>query len=189
MVTTVSSFAAQISALEYPCEARTFTVREKALTFVLSSLLFTATVLEGLFGEYHSSSAALGQQRPEVTKQPLTCDWSATSEALCDVKSSLRSKYRGKVCAGGEYNDNECLFSLSIFVPARRNAFSCLLLSPSWDWTVLPLFTPFVGPDGSSYRYGGRFLHLDAVTTQGWFSQVFHCNLYGVRERVDPTHY
>ena len=57
--------------------------KEKALTFVLSS--FTATVLEGLFGEYHSSSAALGQQRPEVTKQPLTCDWSATSEALCDV--------------------------------------------------------------------------------------------------------
>ena len=57
--------------------------RKKALTFVLSS--FTATVLEGLFGEYHSSSAALGQQRPKVTKQPLTCDWSATSEALCDV--------------------------------------------------------------------------------------------------------
>ena len=42
-------------------------------------------MLEGLFGEYHSSSAALGQQRPKVTKQPLTCDWSATSEALCDV--------------------------------------------------------------------------------------------------------
>ena len=41
--------------------------KNKALTFVLSSLLFTATVLEGLFREYHSSSAALGQQRPEVT--------------------------------------------------------------------------------------------------------------------------
>ena len=54
----------------------------KALTFVLSSLLFTATVLEGLFGEYHSSSAALGQQHPEVTKQPLVRDWSATSQAL-----------------------------------------------------------------------------------------------------------
>ena len=60
-------------------------LRKKALTFVLSSLLFTATVLEGLFGEYHSSSAALGQQRPEVTKQPLVCDWSVTSKALCDV--------------------------------------------------------------------------------------------------------
>ena len=55
--------------------------KKKALTFVLSSLLFTATVLEGLFGEYHSSSAALGQQRPEVTKQPLVRDWSATSES------------------------------------------------------------------------------------------------------------
>ena len=42
-------------------------------------------MLEGLFGEYHSSSAALGQQRPEVTKQPLVCDWSATSKALCAV--------------------------------------------------------------------------------------------------------
>ena len=58
---------------------------EKALTFVLSSLLFTATVLECLFGEYHSSLAALGKQHPEVTKQPLVCDWSATSEVLCDV--------------------------------------------------------------------------------------------------------
>ena len=45
--------------------------KEKALTFVLSSLLFTAIELEGLFGEYRSSSAVLGQQRPEVTKQPL----------------------------------------------------------------------------------------------------------------------
>ena len=59
--------------------------KRKALTFALSSLLFTATLLEGLFGEYHSSSAALGQQRPEVTKQPLVRDWSATFEALCDV--------------------------------------------------------------------------------------------------------
>ena len=67
-----------------PCLAITSSAEEKkALTFVLSS--FTATVLEGLFGEYHSSSAVLGQQRPKVTKQPLTCDWSATSEALCDV--------------------------------------------------------------------------------------------------------
>ena len=31
-------------------------------------LCWIATVLEGLFGEYHSSSAALGQQHPEVTK-------------------------------------------------------------------------------------------------------------------------
>ena len=59
--------------------------KRKALTFALSSLLFTATVLEGLFAEYHSSSAALGQQRPKDTKQPLVRDWSATSEALRDV--------------------------------------------------------------------------------------------------------
>ena len=42
---------------------------------------------------------------------------------------------------------------------------------------ALPLFTPFVGPDGSSYHYGGRFLHLGAVTTQEWSSQVFHCHI------------
>ena len=40
-----------------------------------TSLCWTATVLEGLFGEYHSSSAALGQQRPDIAKQPLVCDW------------------------------------------------------------------------------------------------------------------
>ena len=55
---------------------------KKALTFVLSPLLFTATVLRP---EYHSSSAALGQQHPEVTRQSLVCDWLATSEVLCDV--------------------------------------------------------------------------------------------------------
>ena len=60
-------------------------LRKKALTFVLSSLLFTATVLEGLFGEYHSSSAALGQQRPEVTKQPLVCDWLAIGRVVWSI--------------------------------------------------------------------------------------------------------
>ena len=69
--------------------------------------------------------------------------------------------------AVNELNTKVSAFFLSILVPARRNAFSCLLLRPSWDWTALPLFTPFVGPDGSSYHYGGRFLHLGAVTTQG----------------------
>ena len=54
--------------------------------------------------------------------------------------------------------------------------FLASFLSPSWDWTALPLFTPFVGPDGSSHHYGGRFLHLDAVMTQGWSIQVLHCH-------------
>ena len=40
--------------------------------------LLSATVLEGLFGEYHSSSAALGRQLPGVTKQPLFSDWPAS---------------------------------------------------------------------------------------------------------------
>ena len=46
-------------------------------------------------------------------------------------------------------------------------AFSCLLLRPTWDWTALPLFTPFVGPDSSSRYYGRCFLHLGAAATQG----------------------
>ena len=37
---------------------------------VVGLLLDSTTVLEGLFGEYHSSSAALGKQRLGVTKQP-----------------------------------------------------------------------------------------------------------------------
>ena len=146
----------------------------KALTYVLSSLLFTATELEGLFGEYHSSSAALGQQHPEVTKQPLVCDWSATCEALV-----FSEKASSTVAVNSsELNTKVSAFFLSIFVPARRNAFSCLLLRPSWDWTALPLFMPFVEPDGSSHHYGGRLLHLGAVTTQGRSSQVFHCHAW-----------
>ena len=42
---------------------------------------------------------------------------------------------------------------LSLIYIARQNAFSCLLSHPLWDWTALPLFTPFVGPDGSLHLY------------------------------------
>ena len=50
-----------------------YIVKKKAthLCTELSMPCWIATVLEGLFGEYHSLSAALGQQRQEVTKQPL----------------------------------------------------------------------------------------------------------------------
>ena len=40
-------------------------------------------------------------------------------------------------------------------------------------WTALPLFVPFMGPGGSSYHYGRRFLHLGAVTTQGSLAKSF----------------
>ena len=75
---------------------------KKALTSVLSSLpCWTATVLEGLYGEYHSSSAALGQQQPEVTKQPLVHDWWATSEALINCHFAQNAK--GSLCRGYIY--------------------------------------------------------------------------------------
>ena len=50
-----------------------YIVKKKAthLCTELSSLCWIVTVLEGPFGEYHSSLAALGQQCQEVTKQPL----------------------------------------------------------------------------------------------------------------------
>ena len=139
---------------------------KNALTFVLSSLLFTATVLESLFEEYHSSSAALSQQSSEITKQPLcfrscrpitnklfvVCDW-----------YSLKRPSSTVAVNSSELNTKVSAFSLVFFIPARQNAFSCLLLRHSWDWTALPLFMPY----GSSHHYGGRFLHLGAVTTQG----------------------
>ena len=77
-----------------------YELKKKALTFVLSSLLFTATVLEGLFGECHSSSTALGQQRPEVNKQPLVRDWSVTSEVLCDVNCRFTQNTERKFVQG-----------------------------------------------------------------------------------------
>ena len=50
---------------------------EKKVTYlcVVRLLLESTTVLEGFFGEYHSSTAALGKQRLGVTKQPPFGDW------------------------------------------------------------------------------------------------------------------
>ena len=89
----LSSHGLTISLSAVPCTI------EKALTSEVSSLLLTATVLEGLFREYHSS-AALGQQRPEVTKQPLVCDWLATSEALYDVNYRFAQNTEGTFVQG-----------------------------------------------------------------------------------------
>ena len=75
-----------VAALPYtvPCiqllvfaVSKCFPVSEKKVTYlcVVRLLLDCITVLEGLFGEYHSSSAALGKQRLGVTKQPPFVDW------------------------------------------------------------------------------------------------------------------
>ena len=56
-------------------------------------------MLEGLFGEYHSSSAALGRQCPGVTKQRPFSDWPASS-VRADVKLSfvpIQRKVNGNV--------------------------------------------------------------------------------------------
>ena len=66
-------------------------------------LCWIATVLEGLFGEYHSSSAALGQQRPEVTKTT-TCTWLAGNPwNTYDIKPSSLEVQR-EICAGVNKN-------------------------------------------------------------------------------------
>ena len=72
-----------------------------------------------------------------------------------------------------ELNTKVSAFSLVCFVPARQNAFSCLFFAPFGELDALPLFTPFVRPDGSSHHYGGRFVHLGAVTTQGSLAKSF----------------
>ena len=67
--------------LEFLSPKQIHTYGQKRVTHLcteLPLLCWIATVLEGLFGEYHSSSAALGQQHPEVTRQPLLRDWLAT---------------------------------------------------------------------------------------------------------------
>ena len=122
--------------------ARAKNTKKKALTFVLSSLLFTATVLEGLFGEYHSSSAALGQQRPEVTKQPLlVIGWQLPKRRVMLIVASLEVQRKSST--------DEEWYS-----------------SSTGDWTALPLFTSFSGPDGTLYPYI-RWT-FPALTTQGY---------------------
>ncbi len=56
------------------------TVEKKATYLCAVRLQLESTnVLEGLFGEYHSSSAALGKQHLGVTKQPTFGDWGSSS--------------------------------------------------------------------------------------------------------------
>ena len=54
---------------------------EKKVTYlcVVRLLLDSTTALEGLFREYHSSSAVLGKRRLGVTKQPPFGDWVGSS--------------------------------------------------------------------------------------------------------------
>ena len=63
-------------------------------------LCWIATVLEGLFGEYHSPSAALDQQHPEVTKQLLVCDWLVTPETLMTLNGRFPQNTEGNSCRG-----------------------------------------------------------------------------------------
>ena len=82
-----------------------YILSKKALTSVLSSLTtWTATVLEDLFGEYHSSSAALGCTQPEVTRQ--VCDQWATSEALMLLNRHLAWNTEGSLCRGQIYSNS-----------------------------------------------------------------------------------
>ena len=64
------------------------------------TLCWTATVLEGLFGDYHSSSAALGFYRREVTNQLLVHDWLVTTEPLSVFIVASLKKQRKVARAG-----------------------------------------------------------------------------------------
>ena len=66
-------FCPQLSIDKHSCN---WNWRQRSPLYWLHYILcWTATVLRALFKEYHSSSTALGHQHPEVTKQPLVCDW------------------------------------------------------------------------------------------------------------------
>ena len=54
------------------------TTRYKWYLPLRKNLCWTATVLKGLFGEYHSSLAALGLQGQEIAKHILVSDWLVT---------------------------------------------------------------------------------------------------------------
>ena len=83
--------------LQYP-------LAEKKVTYlcVVRLLLDSTTALEGLFGEYHSSSAALGKRRLGVTKQPPFGDWGGSSNTRTSLmfKTSLRSNAEERSVAG-----------------------------------------------------------------------------------------
>ena len=66
-----------LTALEVKVQAK------MVIKSAYKSLRWTVTMLESLFGVYHTSSGALGLQCPEVTKQPLVSDWSATLPLWC----------------------------------------------------------------------------------------------------------
>ena len=72
------------------------------------SLCWTTTVLEGLFGRYYSSSAALRWQRTIITKQPLVCDWSATPEPLLMFIDALLKIQRKVAHAGLKIYSDKC---------------------------------------------------------------------------------
>ena len=65
-------------------------------------------MLEGLFGEYHSSSAALGKQCLGVTKQPPFGDWGGQQQHpnVADVYNVASLERRGQVGGRGVKNGN-----------------------------------------------------------------------------------
>ena len=96
-----------------------FLVIERATHFSTELPLscWIATVLVGLFGECHSSSAALDQQCPDVTKQPLVRDWLATPNADDFILSSL--KIQREICAGVSRHIHILKKNLARLFPAK----------------------------------------------------------------------
>ena len=74
---------------------------------VVRLLLDSTTELEGLFGEYHSSSAALGKQRLGVTKQPPFSDWGGSS----NTRMSLM--FKTSLCSNDNVNLSICIYMIT----------------------------------------------------------------------------
>ena len=93
-------------------------IKKGTLTFVLSSLLFTATVLEGLFGEYHSE--ALGQEHG--TRWPLT-PLRCTFSALRWTFPALRWTFPALRCSDNAGNSLPKSFIVIVFTPCTNFPF------------------------------------------------------------------
>ena len=168
---TVAYWATTCTCSITTCPAQTpvwcilWSRKGRRLTSVLSfhyCVGLSLTVLEGLFGEYRSS-ATLGQQRLEVIKQPLVCDWLATPEALMMLNCHFGRNTKGDFVL-------RLLPVLSLHLSAENSGHSVFRLYISIQLDELALNLPPLCPLGAgrhclccALRGTRKFSHIITV--------------------------
>ena len=123
-------------------------------------------MLECLFGECHSSSAALGQQRPEVTKLPLVRDWLAIPETLM-----MLNHHRTEV--------SHLYFRLYVSFPLDGYSFALPLLRHSGTGQHAASVAPFMEPDSPFTPLWWTFAVLRCRDLAGSsLAKSFYCILF-----------